>query len=139
MLHFKDFVHYENHDDAKSEFDLIFSTNSYVWQGSLGKSRDSFFGVTNDPLNPSWGVFGKLITDYPHSQLYFRRIFKVRLVYGNVDFDFLERSLSKDFDFIMTNEFGLSLPKYIRLDSINIIYPLPHRHKINLPSLVDSI
>jgi hypothetical protein len=95
--------------------------------------------VTDDQLCPTWGVFGKEIRNFPHSQLFFRPIFQVRLVYGDVDFSIVEKTLDGKFDFIMTNEYGMKLPKSVDLlDGVHRLYPMPNRQHLSVSSRVDE-
>lgn len=140
MVHFHEWIHYENPEHARAEFNMIFAEKFYTWEGNFGtwKGHD-LYGVCDDPLSPTWGVFGKEVRNFPHSQLFFRPLFQVRLVYGDVDFPTIEKALDGKFDFILTNEYGLKLPKSVDLlDNLYKVYPLPNRYNISMPSRVDD-
>lgn len=137
MIHFTDCMFYESVDDTEAEFVEIFKTLMYSWNGRFGSSIDSRYGVCDDPLNPTWGVFGKLVTDYPHSQLRGRRVFVLQLVHGDVDLETIFTELLGRFDFIITNEYCLALDGSVDLDGFNRCLKIPGTGSLSIPSIFD--
>lgn len=118
MIHFFDDCYYETDHGKKEEFDAIFSSGFYAWDtDGFGNSGARMIGITDDSLNPTWGMFGRIVNNFPHSQLIGYDVLKLHFSYGDVDLDKSIKILrNHHVSYLLTNQYCFTDDSTINVD-----------------------